>query len=91
MNAIRKCNSAFIETDVDDEVVIVSLEDGQFFSLKETGHSIWKKIDGARDRNAILQELEAEFDAASEVLARDLDAFLAQVSAAGFIEGNGRN
>lgn len=85
MSAIQKCPSAFIETDVDDEVVIVSLDGGQFFSLQDTGLAIWKLIDGQRDRGAILARLSAEYDASTDILTEGLDAFLEQVSAAGFI------
>ncbi|ABC64603.1 PqqD family protein [Erythrobacter litoralis] len=86
MSAIEKCTSAFIETDVDDEVVIVGLDDGKFFSLKGTGQTIWKLIDGKRDRAAILDRLEDEFDAPRETLARDLDVFLGEIASAGFIQ-----
>lgn len=86
MAAIAKCPSTFIETDVDDEVVIVSLDDGKFFSLKDTGRAIWKKIDGKRDRSAILLELTDEFEAPREILVADLDAFLSDIASAGFIE-----
>ena len=86
MAAIEKCLSAFIETTVDDEVVIVSLDKGHFFSLKDTGLVIWRKIDGSRSRDDILSELKAEFDADAEVLTRDLDEFLSEVSAVGFVQ-----
>ncbi|UIP07229.1 PqqD family protein [Erythrobacter sp. SDW2] len=88
MSAIEKCTSAFIETTVDDEVVIVSLDEGKFFSLRDTGLAIWSKIDGIRDREQILAELQQEFDAPDDLLARDLDAFLAEVRSAGFIRWN---
>ena len=86
MAALEKCTSAFIETTVDDEVVIVSLDKGHFFSLKDTGLVIWQKIDGSRSRDDILSELKAEFDADAEVLTRDLDEFLSEVSAVGFVQ-----
>ncbi len=84
MQALEKCTSAFIETTVDDEVVIVSLDQGKFFSLKDTGLAIWLKIDGTRNRDQILRELAEEYDAPETVLASDLDGFIADVIAAGF-------
>ena len=86
MAAIEKCTSAFIETTVDDEIVIVSLDKGHFFSLKDTGLVIWQKIDGSRSRDDILSELKAEFDVETDVLTQDLDAFLSEVSAVGFVK-----
>jgi photosystem II stability/assembly factor-like uncharacterized protein len=85
MPAPEKCTTAFIETTVDNEVVIVSLDQGKFFSLKDTGLAIWRKIDGNRSRSQILAELASEFDAPGEVLARDLDMFLQEVIDAGFV------
>lgn len=84
MQTLEKCTSAFIETTVDDEVVIVSLDQGKFFSLKDTGLAIWLKIDGTRSRDQILAELAEEFEAPDDVLARDLDGFLDEVFSAGF-------
>ena len=85
MAKISKINAAFIETQVDDEVVIVSLEEGHFFSLKDTGLAIWRLIDGERDRDAILSALQGEFDAPAGVLAADLDTFLADIASVGFV------
>ena len=86
MQPLHKCASAFIETTVDDEVVIVSLDRGQFFSLKDTGLAIWNKIDGSRSRERILAELREEYDASEAVLPPDLDAFLQEVGGAGFLK-----
>ena len=86
MAAIVKCPGAFIETDVDDEIVIVGLDDGRFYSLDGTGRTVWRLIDGARDRDALLALLERDFDAPRTVLAADLDAFLAELASAGFID-----
>ena len=85
MSLLAKHPSAFIETLVDDEIVIVSLDQGSFFSLKDTGRAIWEKIDGNRSRDAILAELQAEYDAPQDVLERDLDSFLDEITAAGFV------
>lgn len=85
MAMIDKRKNAYIETQVDDELVIVGLDEGRFYSLKDTGLAIWQLIDGTRTREDILSVLAEQFDAPAEVLARDLDAFLDEVSAAGFL------
>ena len=86
MTILEKRTSAFIETTVDDEVVIVSLDEGKFFSLKDTGLAIWQKIDGTRTHEQIVAELAEEYDAALDQLTRDLDGFLAEVIEAGFVQ-----
>jgi Coenzyme PQQ synthesis protein D (PqqD) len=86
MSAPEKCTSAFIETVVDDELVIVSLNEGKFFSLKDTGLAIWGKIDGVRSRAEILAELAEEYDAQPTEIKADMDGFLDELASAGFVK-----
>ena len=77
--------SRFSETTVEGEVILLNLDDGAFFSLSGTAATIWPMIDGRRDRDDLLAELREVYDAPAPVIARELDAFLAQLSAAGFV------
>lgn len=86
IHLLAKRSSAFSETAIDGEVVLLNLADGTFFSLTGTAATIWPLIDGSRNREAILTELAAGFDASPETIAGDLDAFLAQLAGAGFVE-----
>ena len=83
---LAKANERFSQTEIDDEVVVMSLESGDFFSLTGTARAIWMLIDGTRSRAALLTELAAQFDVQEPALAGDLDAFLAQLGAAGLLE-----
>ena len=85
MSVPAKDAARFVETEIDDEVVVMRLEDGDFFSLQGTARSIWRLIDGARDREAILGELEQRYDADRATLAGELDAFLAELREAGLV------
>lgn len=82
---LAKATGRFSETAIDDEVVVMSLESGDFFSLTGTARAIWTLIDGTRSRAALLTELAAQFDLEETALAGDLDAFLAQLGAAGLL------
>lgn len=84
---IARRAAAFSETRIDGEVVLLNLADGTFFSLTGTAAAIWPLIDGTRSREALLAELAADYAAAPEDIAADLDAFLAELEAAGFIAG----
>ena len=35
----------FVETEVDEEIILMNLEDGHFFSLVSTSRRIWKLLD----------------------------------------------
>ena len=51
MTAIKKLAGHFSETRVDDEVVVMHLGTGDFFSLKDSAKAIWEQIDGERSRS----------------------------------------
>ena len=85
MSILAKDPTRFAETRIDDETVIMSLDSGDFFSLTGTAQSIWRLLDGTRDRAAILAELAAEYDAPEAEMASDLDSFLAGLRAAGLL------
>ena len=83
---LAKATGRFSETAIDDEVVVMSLDSGDFFSLTGTARAIWLLLDGTRGRAALLSELAAQFDLEESALAGDLDAFLAQLEAAGLLD-----
>jgi pyrroloquinoline quinone biosynthesis protein D len=86
MTAIRKRSDAFVETEIDDEKVVMNLENGEFFSLRDTALAIWGLIDGTLDRAGLANALAAEFDAPEDQLAADLDLFLEELRKAQLIE-----
>jgi hypothetical protein len=85
MTALAKNPARFVETAMDDEIVVMALDSGDFFSLTGSARVIWRLIDGQHDRAAILAALGEEFDANPAELAADLDGFLGQLDAAGLL------
>ncbi|MDE2435197.1 MAG: PqqD family protein [Sphingomonadales bacterium] len=83
---LAKRGDAFSETTIDDEVVLLNLADGTFFSLTGTAARIWGLIDGTRDRAALLADLAAAYGVPTAAIAPDVEAFLAQLGEAGFLE-----
>lgn len=83
---LRKASDRFSETAIDDEIVVMSLESGDFFSLTGTGRDIWRMLDGTRDRAALLADLGADYALDAAALAADVDAFLSQLASAGLLE-----
>ncbi|WP_088310376.1 HPr-rel-A system PqqD family peptide chaperone [Novosphingobium sp. B 225] len=82
---LRKCPDAFAETEIDDEVVLMDLSSGDFFSIKDSGLEIWNLLDQGLDRASLLAQLEQAYGVPRAELAGDVDAFLDQVMAAGFV------
>ena len=79
--------AAFAETRIDDEIVIMNLASGDFFSLQDSAAAIWDLLDGTRDRAAVLAALCGQYDAPQADLARDLDRFLDDLRSGGLIAG----
>lgn len=83
--ALTKATDRFSETTIDDEVVVMSLVDGTFFSLTDTAAAIWGLIDGARDRDGLIAALSESYGVDRSSIAADVDRFLAQLGEAGFL------
>lgn len=83
--ALIRQTGSFSETAIDAEVVLLNLDDGTFFSLIGTAAAIWSLIDGTRDRAAILVLLASTYNETPETIGPELDAFLDQLMAAGFL------
>lgn len=86
MATIRKAARDIIETDVDDETIIVSLESGEMFSLSGTARAIWEKLEAGVDEGELVDALAAEFDVEDDVLRADVAQFLADAREAGLVE-----
>jgi len=82
----RKRADAFAEAAIGDELVVMEMDGGTFFSLQGTARAIWELIDGSRDRPAILAALMERFDAPAGTIENELDAFLKSLAAASLIE-----
>lgn len=82
---LAKAAGRFTETTIDDEIVVMSLDSGDFFSLTGTARAIWLALDGQHDRAGLINALAADFAAEPDEIADDVDAFLAQLMAAGLL------
>lgn len=85
MTAISKIDGSFVETEIDDEVVVMRLSDGDFFSLEGTARAVWQTIDGTLDREAIAHTLAHQFEAPYDAILADCTRFIDDLAAAGLI------
>lgn len=79
MGLLTKSQDRFSETAIDDEIVVMSLDSGDFFSLSGTARAIWLLIDGSHNRAALLAALAQQFGVAPDTIAAEVDGFLAQL------------
>lgn len=85
-NIIRKTRARFSETAIDEEIVAMNLDTGDFFSLTHTGKEIWELIDEFSDREVIIEALAKAYGAEKSSIGPDVDAFLVQLRNAGLVE-----
>ena len=86
MTALIKRADRFTETAIDDEIVIMRLDNGEFSALSQTAAAIWRLIDGTRNRESLLTALDENFDAGERNMSADVDEFLTQMRAAGLLD-----
>ena len=82
---VRKLVDHFAETLIEDEVVVMRLDDGDFFSLTETARDIWQSIDGTRTREELVDVMAELYRVSPEAIMGEVDEFLAGLVAAGLI------
>lgn len=87
MTAIAKLADKFSETRIDDEIVVMRLDTGEFLSITGTGVPIWELVDGKRDREELIAVLCSEFDAPQADIEADVDEFIGKLRNAGLIAG----
>ena len=85
MKPLTKQVGRFTETSIDDEIVVMRLDSGDFFSLAGTAAAICRLIDGTRDRAELIEELAADYVSDESDIAADVDDFLAQLIEQGLI------
>jgi hypothetical protein len=85
MMTLTKAKGQFSESAIDDEIVVMSLDSGTFFSLSETGRSIWELLDRHSDRAELLTALALTYGQDETAIAAELDEFLASLGAAGLL------
>ena len=82
---LNKAAGSYAETAIDDEIVVMSLASGDFFSLTGIARDIWLRIDGTLDRDGLVADLALEYGVPETTVGADVDAFIVQLRDAGFL------
>ena len=86
-----KINGDFILRELAGEQILVpvgqtALRFNGIIVLQPVAASIWKGLAEGLEREALLERILEQFEVEAELAAQDLDSFLAQLQANGFIE-----
>ena len=63
--------------DVDEEMIVLHLPTGKYYTFNYTGHLAWKQLAEGRDTSEITVQIMDKFDVDEETAKRDLDTFIA--------------
>lgn len=74
---------------IDEEVIIVDFETGNYFSLEGAGALIWTALAVGADFDAILQQVEARYDCSGADVAAMMTSFLAELLDQGLVTPEG--
>lgn len=75
----------FIESEVDDETILMHLDQGSFLSLKGTGQRIWSLLDEPASIDGLVAALVREFDIDEASCRADVAAFVGRLDELGLV------
>ena len=84
--SIVSWNETPVATEVDREVVLMSVGRGRFYGLGETGSSVWRRLGSPIRVDDLCRELMLEYDADPEVLLNDVLTLLEHLQEEGLVK-----
>ena len=75
-----------VASDIDDEVVMMSVEKGQYYGLDSIGSRIWELIGKPIKVSELIADLLLKYDVDRETCERDLLAFLEELNEDGILK-----
>lgn len=74
-----------VTSKIDNEVVMMSVDQGEYYGLDETGSRIWEMIEEPVSVNDLVRMLIDEFDVSFEECQKDTLDFLNDLNAKGLL------
>ena len=75
-----------LETDIDDETVMMDIDQGRYFGLNDTGTRIWALLAQPVVIRDLCDQLAAEFDVPPEQCKQEVLDFLGRLSTRGLLQ-----
>jgi pyrroloquinoline quinone biosynthesis protein D len=85
MGKLAKASSRFTEKAAGDEIIVMTMNTGNFLSLTGTAAAAWLLIDGTRDRDALISALAFAYATEEQHIASDVEKFLEEIEALGLL------
>jgi hypothetical protein len=78
-------NQDLIAAEMDGDVVMLSIEDGQYYGPTGIAPRIWECLETLQTVEQLLGDLLQHYDVAEDVLRADLDGFLTEMQKNGLL------
>mgnify|MGYP005846936347 CR=1 FL=1 len=85
-DAIYQRNPDLIGASIDDEMVMMSVEQGQYYGLGGVGPRIWDLLEKPHTLDQLVEQVIEEFEVERAVCEKDMVGFLEQMEEFGLIE-----
>ena len=64
---------------VEGETVVVHLQTNEIYALNKTASRGWELLAGGMSRDAVIEQLQRDFDAPSEQIGAEIDTLIARL------------
>lgn len=88
INSVISKNPAIISSKMDDEVVMMSIEKGNYYGLNPVAAEIWEMLTAPMTVQAICDRLMDEFDVEQEQCYNEVFVYLGKIEHEGLITVN---
>lgn len=82
------CKQNVFVTELADKLALLDMESGTYYTLNDTGRSVWASISEGKDRDSAVKDLCLQFDVTHEAAAMDVDNLLITLAENGLIHRN---
>ncbi|HEX9805525.1 MAG TPA: HPr-rel-A system PqqD family peptide chaperone [Alteraurantiacibacter sp.] len=82
---IEKRPEQFADAALDDEVVLIDADSGEFFAIKDSALAIWQRLDKESDLDRVIASLCEDFHVSAEQCRADVEVFVAQLAERGYV------
>ncbi len=81
-----KINPDVLLQELDDEAVLLNVSDEHYFGLDDIGLRFWQLLEQHGDSDAVIRQMNIEYDASEQAIHNDLGKFIVELETAGLIE-----
>lgn len=72
--------SETLATEIDGEIVLISIKDGRYFGLDSVGSEIWRRLANPKQVDVLCGELKDHFDGDPATIEQEARAFIDMLS-----------